>query len=182
MAAPDLAPPPVDTPLLEDSGKTGQVWTRWLQQLRDSVRGGGLSYAFCTTATAQALANGSTTLPINYSTVVADTDGAVTTGAGWKFTTPKGGLYAISAAASVATGGAAGEAIILLRKNGVEILRGPRCSATASSNVINLVMSAVLDLATGDVLDVGVYQSTGGARALEAAATSNWITISALRA
>lgn len=40
---------------------------------------------------------------INFDTVVFDTHGAITTGAGWKFTAPISGTYEISAAAGAAT-------------------------------------------------------------------------------
>jgi hypothetical protein len=180
----DLPPPPTDSVLALQDGKPGPVWARWLQQLRDTVRGGALPYAFCTTATAQTLTNAATTSPINYSTKAADTDNAVTTGAGWKFTVPasKGGLYQVNAAASVATGGALGECILVLLKNGAEILRGNRLAMTASTAIVNPVLGATVSLAAGDYLQVGLYQSSGANRTLEAAATSNWVSIAGLRA
>lgn len=183
MPSPTLPPPPKDSALSVEGGVAAPVWARWLQQLRDAVVGGSLPYAFCNTATAQTLANGAATI-VNFGNVVSDTDGAVTTGSGWRFTVPegKGGRYFICAGVSVATAAAAGEAIVALRKNGSELLRGTRTPSTASTSVVDGLVSAALDLAAGDYIDVTLYQSTGSSRALEAVSASNWISIAATRA
>lgn len=180
MAAPDLAPPPVDTPLLEDSGKTGQVWTRWLQQLRDSVRGIGLPYAAYNTAAAQSIPNATSTV-INFGTKLTDTDSAVTTGAAWKFTAPggKSGLYSVSATGTL-NAAAAGDVILMLMKNGVEFFRFQRVPGAA--HLLGLSGTCVLQLDAGDYVQVFIFQNSGGALSLEATAAANAVTIAALRA
>lgn len=51
-------------------------------------------YAFCKKGSAQSLTKNSATV-IDFDNVVTDTDCAVTTGSGWKFTAPEDGIYRV---------------------------------------------------------------------------------------
>jgi len=83
--------------------------------------------------------------PINWSTLVEDTDSCVTTGTGtWKFTAPKAGVYQITALCIVSSGH-----IVTLYKNGSAFKQG---SDGSSSGRVQLVTT--VRLAVNDTIDV----------------------------
>jgi hypothetical protein len=158
-------------------GDTVQLFTKEVT-VPSGVYSDARPFSAFSTAAGQSLANNASTV-VNYDTLIADTDAAVTTGAAWKCTVPAGksGLYQVSATASVSSI-AAGDVILELLKNGSEVHRFQRVPGTAS--IIGLTGTHVLKLVAGDFLQVAVFQNSGGARLLEATAVANHVAISCL--
>jgi hypothetical protein len=116
---------------------------------------------------------------INYSTVIIDTHGAITTGASWKYTAPVGGVYRVSIAHS--TG--ASNNLFGLFKNGTMESNMAFVLGSAGSNAI-CGSSTTLSLNAGDFIDIrpgssnGSFTSGGGTGS--SVANSNYITIERL--
>ncbi|NDD53343.1 hypothetical protein EBZ39_05635, partial [bacterium] len=111
---------------------------------------------------------------INYSTIILDTHGAITTGAGWRYTAPVSGIYRVSITHSTGVS----NNLFGLFKNG-----------TMESNmafVLNAICgsSTTVSLVAGDYIDIrpgssnGSYTSGGGTGS--SVANSNYITIERL--
>ncbi|GAC1590941.1 MAG: hypothetical protein NVS3B25_09890 [Hymenobacter sp.] len=163
----------------------GQNSSADLKDITIKVPSGGFSngypYASYVTAAGQSIPTGVLTV-VNFDTRTADTDNAVTTGAGWKFTVPpgKGGIYRVSAALDLqgATGG--GNAVFMsLTKNGPnEVYRFGRLDQT-SGNAMGPAGSVDINLNAGDYVQIAIYQNGTAARPLEASALTCWATICA---
>jgi hypothetical protein len=114
---------------------------------------------------AQSLPSGTPTI-VNLDHQRADTDAAVTTGSGWKFTCPvgKSGWYDISAHVIFWPGGATGFlSFIDLYMNGVGVQRGGNLDTHGSSgaNARTCFVSATLWLNDGDYVDFRLQQNSG---------------------
>lgn len=141
----------------------------------------GQPLAVYQTNAAQSIASGSFAV-INFGTVVTDTDSAVTTGAGWKFTVPagKGGHYLITAnarfGALTANTGIIQLAIFI---GGSQSISGNACDASnGATQALNV--SGVLSVAAGQTIDVRAFQSQGANRSLNAQFFDNSISIKRL--
>lgn len=135
-------------------------------------------YAGVATASGQSIPNNTNTV-VNMDIVSTDTDGAVTTGAAWKFTVPagKGGLYLVSVGVSLnATVAGACDQILGLFKNGAELVRLQRLPGNTTKET-GLSGSIVLSLAAGDTVAPLIFQNSGAAVTLEANALANWLTV-----
>lgn len=102
-----------------------------------------------------------------------DTDNAVTTGAGWLFTCPTGkaGFYHVVVTVGYTVAFTAANFFSTVRKNGLEINRGSRNSSNNASCVPASDVSAYVELADGDTMDVQTYQDSGVARTIGGSAT-----------
>jgi hypothetical protein len=140
------------------------------------------SYA---TASGQSMPDATTTI-INYTTVdtsaaVGDPFSAVTVGASWKFTAPRAAEYIVHARGYLAAsaGWAASEqATLAVWKNG-SIYRNldVHTAESSTSQEVTVEGSTKVYLAKGEYIDIRLYQESGGAIALSAATTKNWVDI-----
>jgi hypothetical protein len=131
------------------------------------------------TSAGQSIPNNSSTI-VDFGTRDIDTHGAVTVGASWKFTAPVAGKYRISAAISSTSGGgwASGEEFAcILSKNGAAFATFSQYAQTTHSTFVISGGSTIVDLVSGDYVDVRNYQNSGGALALRADANANSISI-----
>ena len=92
----------------------------------------------------------STSAPINYNTKVEDTHNAVTTGASWKFTSPKSMCYTVDATAKPNT---TGEFSIAVYKNGVFYSMVYNYTSTANYVYSNTVPVAIC-LKANEYIDI----------------------------
>ena len=133
-----------------------------------------------TTAATQSIANGAEVI-IDFGTKDFDYQGAVTTGASWKYSAQISGLYRVSVKTLLASGGgwAAGEyGEVSLHKNGSISSRLCFSMQQAThSNYVDFVGGTTIRLLAGDYVDVRIYQISGAAIALEASASHNYIEI-----
>ena len=136
-------------------------------------RGFGFTGASASTATAQALANGTQTV-VNFSTIESDQDSAVTTGASWKYTAPASGLYEIVGCVSF-TGAASSNTIVEVWKNGAAALR-PIERGISMGSTYNENFSASLPLVAGDYIDIRALIFNTG-MTLRNDAKFNWVRI-----
>ncbi len=157
--------------------RTGTAWTTvdaFMPDGTDARR----CYAIYKTATAQSIPNNTATV-VNFDTLEADTDSAVTVGTTWNFKCPinKGGLYWMAAQVAVTFGaGGSTNFWIQARKNGTafeEFLVHP--VGANSDNFIHV--ASLIVLAAGDTLDAAVLQDSGGALPLDTSAISNRVVI-----
>lgn len=104
-------------------------------------------------ATASNLSSGSysSSAQYNYSNILYDTHGAITTGASWKYTVPVSGYYSFSVTGTIQSGAAG--TVLSLYKNGSALVNmvdypvsGYRCSASVT---VALVAGDVVDLRPG---------------------------------
>ena len=121
--------------------------------------------------------NGVQTIPINTTTVmqfnqkVSDSHMACQTGAAWRFTAPKAGLYHVVAGHAFAA--AANNQINYLYKNGLAYLRIQQDVGTTAGEKN---YSCYVDLLMGDYIDLRVTQATGSVN-LDGTAANNFIQI-----
>lgn len=111
----------------------------------------GFHGAAYTTATAQALVNGTPTI-VNFDTKEYDTDSAVATGAAWKFTALSAGVYEISGTLGF-TGTSSGITGIGLYKNGT-LARNMVELGLGAGTTYDVPFKATVLLAAGDYIDV----------------------------
>jgi len=120
---------------------------------------------------------------VDFEDVVYDTDGAVTTGASWKFTCPvgKGGYYLIDCMIMFASNAwTSGKVIELtIYKGGVLYSDISRETWQSSTTLYRDAKgSDVILLAAGEYIDIRVYQNSGGALDLYTNGTYNHVAIS----
>lgn len=136
----------------------------------------GMPFAAYTSSLAQS----GTTTPATYqfNTIEADTDSAVTTGSGWKFTCPagKGGRYSVTAA--VMWGGGTAGGLISLLKNGSIVRKVGYVSAITSGDT--MFLQSIITLSPADTLSIQVSQSSGGSVAFSTDPLANYIQIQGL--
>lgn len=138
----------------------------------------GTVAALCHSVAAQDFPNGAATI-LRLDTVVVDTDGAVTTGVGWRFTAPagKGGIYQLSVGFSFQNaGGAATRMQVGIYKGGA-VYKGGVNEIPSLLPTVTYNMSAAAYLAPGEYLDVRVQPTSTGDIPARVGVDSNWINI-----
>lgn len=107
---------------------------------------------------------------INFNTEFdSQTNSNVTTGAAWKYTAPRRGYYLIQTAVTIVFGNNdTGTCYIEVFKNGSVERRMTRQSGHVLREETQYMASCMLYLNKGDYIDIRIYQSTGGAKSLEA--------------
>lgn len=139
-------------------------------------------FASYSTDAGQSIDNASATI-INFEDKTADTHSAVTVGASWKFTAPVRRVYTLHFKALFAstTAWALGEiGSALIYKNGSvfrSLYRRDTMNSSAGALLKEMIGGISLLLEGGDYIDLRAYQNTGGALALQADGSHNWITI-----
>lgn len=128
----------------------------------------------------QSISNGSTAI-IDFEDKDFDTNGAVTTGASWKFTAPIPGKYRVVSTIrySNASSLTANTSLTLqLFKNGSlhQYIALHTVPVTASYGY-NVTGSGIIDLIAGDYIDLRTDHGEGTARALQATGTLNHVAI-----
>lgn len=137
------------------------------------------------TGAGQSISTGSAQV-VNFGTKNIDTHNAVTTGASWVFTAPAAGLYEVKAQILFVSGGGwdSGDLGFLgLRKN-TSLLKYLYMYFSNGAHSVNvgLLGSETVYLVAGDTIDITVLQNTGGAIALDAATTENYISVTRIGA
>ena len=89
------------------------------------------------------------TSQVNYDTKVIDTHGAVTTGASWKFTAPISGMYKVSGASNVSSGGGGS---LMVYKNG-SAFGAVSALTTGVVNNTSALAGLVVPMVAGDYID-----------------------------
>lgn len=106
------------------------------------------------------------------------TFGAV--GNGWRFVAPLAGTYLCAASVGLTAMNvpSSGREIIIewIINGGVYMKRGTRMAVGASNNQ-GLHCATAIQLALGDVLQIRIYQASGGTKNIEAIREANWIAI-----
>lgn len=119
----------------------------------------------------------------NYDTMVTDTSPAtVTTGASWRFTSPKSTCYIITLMNAFANAGtnwdAGDEADAILYVNGTGLTRVANLYAQTTNNTWHAFNGSThLCMKKNDYFDIRLFQSTGGSRDTNAYAGHNHIEI-----
>lgn len=134
------------------------------------------------TASSQSIANATAWVTVDFGTSVLDTDNAVSTGASWHFTVPtgKGGLYQVSGVVGISfPASTAVDLVTAILINGTPLQYGSRIAATTWGAAANWhsEFSAVVSLAAGDTIALGVYQNSTAARVLIGDANGNRVSI-----
>lgn len=126
-----------------------------------------------TTIAAQSLTSAITTI-IVFGTVERDSDSAYNSGTG-RFTVPagRGGDYTINAAVTF-TNAISGSPTIGIFKNAINIRLFEGNTLGAG---VTMPVNATVNLVAGDIVDIRVLQSTGGAQALAAIAALNYFSL-----
>lgn len=117
---------------------------------------------------------------VNYDTGDYDTDGAVTTGAGWKFTVPagKGGLYHVSAGLDFSPSANGGFFHMFLYRNGSNYRRLAYIAQNNASNQYAGMWSSIdLVLAAGDYIQIYATGATGVGINNDAGNKENYFTL-----
>jgi hypothetical protein len=131
------------------------------------------------TAAGQTIGAGAFAIVV-FGTVVRDTDSAYNSGTGrWTCPANKGGDYLISG--SIAWSPAPGnfEFIISIHVNAAEV---HRVSFTNPGNLQSECITAVRNLAAGDIVDLRAFNASAGNQTLRALATSCFFTIKGMGA
>lgn len=116
--------------------------------------------AGCTMTSQQTVAAGATSV-IDFAGVAWDSDHAVTTGPGWKFTCPSAGVYRITATINPHWGNDAGNVFIQAGKNGVA--QGSVAVYGVGGKTNGGTLGIQVYCAKNDVLDVRVFNNTARA-------------------
>lgn len=156
---------------------------RELEALRAIEIPPGRCAARYTTNAGQSIPNGSFTI-VDFEDIRYDTHTAVTTGASWKFTCPTGhsGYYRVAVAllfTSSATWAATEYAQASLYKGGIvysHLARNMMESATTTN--LFLVGADEIYLASGEYIDIRLFQNSGAALALHTDGLYNHVAIS----
>lgn len=121
----------------------------------------------------QSIPNTTTTIVV-YGTVETDSDAAYNSTTG-RFTVPanKGGDYTITGCATFA-GAVSGQPNIGIYKNAVV---SKQSAYNAPAAAVTMAVDGILRLVPGDIIDIRLTQSSGGALALNATASINYIAI-----
>ena len=124
----------------------------------------------------------STVTIVDFGTKSFDTLGSVTTGSSWKFTAPISGYYSINSRVLLSSGAgwASTERVLFhLYKNGsaYSILDYNPQHATNTSINMNASGQDIVQLNSGDYVDIRVEQNSGGSIALNNSALNNFINI-----
>jgi hypothetical protein len=125
---------------------------------------GGPVIARATRSTALAVPNTGTTI-VDFATVGHDPQGAITTGASWKFTAPSSGWYAVSAHTRWDAIASAGQCLIEVYVDGVQSIRLGNSDPAAGAT--NIGGSTLVELAAGQYFDIRAsHTSSTGSRNL----------------
>lgn len=136
-----------------------------------------VSASYYTTAGAS-IANGTPTV-INFASQTFDTNGSVTTGAAWRFTSPESGYYEVSSAVAFSIPvNTRYQVQLTLRKNAVDY-QSNYISATqnTTNNGVGVNGTYLVYLIKGDYIDMTITQDTGAARNMGTTASQNFINI-----
>jgi hypothetical protein len=128
-----------------------------------------------TTAAGQSIPNSSTTV-IDFGTKEYDSHTAVTTGGSWRFIAPIAAVYSVNARVAITGTTAAGEGVLLIRKNGSEYAQSNRGPLTTSGPQ-GFLASTDVRLLAGEYIDIALFQSNGASRSLETLAAANTVSI-----
>jgi hypothetical protein len=133
-----------------------------------------------TTNAGQSIPNGGGGDIVNFEDVGFDKFGTVTTGASWKFTAPKTGVYKVNASVlfdTSATWAINETAQMQLNKNGSVIAISLFTSEASAAMYVPLTINTSVSLVKGDYIDIRLVQSSGGALPLLNSANYNYIDI-----
>jgi len=141
-----------------------------------------LVLASYSTNAAQSIPDTTVTI-VDYEDVEYDTHAATTTGAAWKFTAQRAGLYEVAARINFANTAAFDEgetASLDVYKNGVVYRRIDfhRMENSPASAAVTLCGKVNVYLAATDYLDVRVAQTNTGSTNLTSVTENNWIQVS----
>lgn len=130
------------------------------------------------TGSSQSIPNATATI-INYDVVSYDkSNGAVTTGASWKFTAQEAGRYKVYAHDRVTSESADANFFIYLYKNGSLVSVLAQFTHTGATTVsTGIYGSDTIDLIAGDYIDARFYQDSGSSLTLNADGQQNFICI-----
>lgn len=128
-----------------------------------------------TTTAGQSIATSTVTI-VDYGTKTLDTHGAVTTGASWKFTSPRSDYYRVSANTTFNSAWA-GQIIMYVYKNGALYSQN---SQTSNTTVSPGTVTDLVQLNAGDYIDVRVWHAQGGAQVLWTSAATNNVAIESM--
>ena len=123
---------------------------------------------------------------LDYNDIVYDTDNAITTGTGWRFTCPPGkdGYYKVDASIlmSSTTAWALGEYLhMILFKNGVTHSALWREQRESAAGVFNQAQgSDIVHLAYGDYIQIALIQTSGGDLTTHNNSSYNYVSITRL--
>lgn len=125
------------------------------------------------TSAGQSIPNSTVTIVV-FGTVSRDSDSAYNSGTG-RYTVPtgKGGDYVITGCIAW-TGSVTGTPSVGINKNGSEVRR---CQANAPVALQTMEVSAILNLAAGDIIDIRATQASGGAVSLAGVTASNFFAL-----
>ena len=153
-----------DTHVRLPAGTNGQLLSA------DSTQASGLKWVTYANVAARATINGKSVATATYTNVgcdtkTFDTHTRVTTGASFRFTADRDGIYDVKAHAGFAsTAWTAGEVALLslYKNNSFYNSFGKWDCQAAITTAIELGGSDLVQLAAGDYIDVRVYQNSGG--------------------
>lgn len=146
--------------------KVGGIGTLELaEQAVSAAKLGAQSLARAHLTVATALVTGAITV-MNYDTVDEDPDGAIATGAAWKFTCKRAGLYAITATAGINLTSAACTVFVTVSVNGTEAKRGDRHDILVGATA-TVTVATQIRLAVNDFVQIGMFQNSGAGQATE---------------
>lgn len=137
------------------------------------------------TTAGQSIANNTITI-VDYGTAATYSDylGEVTTGASWKYTAKKSGWRFVSARnmfVDSAAWGAGEELELFLYKNGSFVSEIDRHEIEAAGTMVKSVRGAdLIYMASGDYIDLRVFQLSGGSLALNNGSGYNFVNIFAI--
>lgn len=158
-------------------GAAGEVLTtNGSGVLSFSVNGTPSIYAARYTTTTQTVPAAAATI-IDFETVVFDSDSEVTTGASWKYTATVTGKFEISAFVSFtnASFAAGQESYLAIYKNNAfySFIDHKIYNGAASTSIMSLNGTALVNLSATDYADVRLYQNTGADVDLDATYVSS---------
>lgn len=137
------------------------------------------SAVFSTNISAQSIPNGAFTTVTGW-TAVTDRNSNWTASTG-VFTTPRAGVFVVSAALATAAAswGANNNISLAVFKNGVEVAQSTKIvDGTNGATTQGVTLGAVLiNCAAGDAITLRMFQSQGAAVALGTTAVANWVSI-----
>lgn len=132
------------------------------------------------TATAGSYPNAAATI-VDFNTVDFDTVGAVTTGAGWRFTARVPGRYQVSAAILTDITTANGACELVLFRNGSRSTALCVFTNKLTSSRYELRGSTSVTLSAGDYIDIRFDNNSGGTRTLVTDGSYNYVDIALIQ-